>query len=144
MSNADNRYRTDLRELRFVLFEQFKLGEILGQGQFKDWGEEEVLAVLKETARLATEVYGPLNASGDREGCKVIDGQVHEIKTAQHNRATDLIEDFMVAANETMAELMRAARRSCIRRAFLRPGVGRGIHRARQARGGEDHQRAFF
>jgi VacB/RNase II family 3'-5' exoribonuclease len=51
----------------------------------------------------------------------VVDGQVHEIKTAQHNRATDLIEDFMVAANETMAELMRAARRSCIRRIVRSP-----------------------
>jgi VacB/RNase II family 3'-5' exoribonuclease len=51
----------------------------------------------------------------------VVDGQVHEIKTAQHNRATDLIEDFMVAANETMAELMRAGRRSCIRRIVRSP-----------------------
>jgi VacB/RNase II family 3'-5' exoribonuclease len=51
----------------------------------------------------------------------VIDGQVHEIKTAQHNRATNLIEDFMVAANETMAELLHAARRSCIRRVVRSP-----------------------
>jgi exoribonuclease-2 len=51
----------------------------------------------------------------------VIDGQVHEIKTAQHNRATDLIEDFMVAANETMAELLHAAGRSCIRRVVRSP-----------------------
>jgi exoribonuclease II len=51
----------------------------------------------------------------------VIDGQVHEIKAAQHNRATDLIEDFMVAANETMAELLRAAGRSCIRRVVRSP-----------------------
>jgi exoribonuclease-2 len=51
----------------------------------------------------------------------VIDGQVHEIKTAQHNRATDLIEDFMVAANETMAEILHAAGRSCIRRVVRSP-----------------------
>jgi exoribonuclease-2 len=51
----------------------------------------------------------------------VIDGQVHEIRAAQHNRATDLIEDFMVAANETMAELLRAAGRSCIRRVVRSP-----------------------
>ena len=51
----------------------------------------------------------------------VIDGQVHEIKAAQHNRATDLIEDFMVAANETMAELLHAAGRSCIRRVVRSP-----------------------
>jgi VacB/RNase II family 3'-5' exoribonuclease len=51
----------------------------------------------------------------------VIDGQVHEIKTAQHNRATDLIEDFMIAANETLAELLRAAGRSCLRRVVRSP-----------------------
>ena len=51
----------------------------------------------------------------------VIDGVVRAIKTAQHNRATDLIEDFMIGANETMAELLRAAGRSCIRRVVRSP-----------------------
>jgi exoribonuclease-2 len=51
----------------------------------------------------------------------VVDGQVHEIKTVQRNRATDLIEDFMVAANETMAELLHAGGRSCIRRVVRSP-----------------------
>jgi VacB/RNase II family 3'-5' exoribonuclease len=51
----------------------------------------------------------------------VVDGQVHEIKTVQRNRATDLIEDFMVAANETMAELLHAGGRSCIRRIVRSP-----------------------
>jgi exoribonuclease-2 len=51
----------------------------------------------------------------------VVDGQIHEIRAAQRNRATDLIEDFMVAANETMAELLHAAGRSCIRRVVRSP-----------------------
>jgi VacB/RNase II family 3'-5' exoribonuclease len=51
----------------------------------------------------------------------IIDGVVHEIKAAQHNRATDLIEDFMIAANETMAELLHGAGRSCIRRVVRSP-----------------------
>jgi VacB/RNase II family 3'-5' exoribonuclease len=51
----------------------------------------------------------------------VIDGEVKSIGTAQHNRATDLIEDFMIGANETMAELLRAAGRSCIRRVVRSP-----------------------
>ena len=51
----------------------------------------------------------------------VIDGVVRAIKTAQHNRATDLIEDFMIGANETMAELLRAAGRSSIRRVVRSP-----------------------
>jgi VacB/RNase II family 3'-5' exoribonuclease len=51
----------------------------------------------------------------------VVDGQVHEIRTAQHNRATDLIEEFMIAANGTMARTLREAKRSCIRRVVRSP-----------------------
>jgi VacB/RNase II family 3'-5' exoribonuclease len=51
----------------------------------------------------------------------VVDGQVHEIRAVQRNRATDLIEDFMIAANETMAELLHVAGRSCIRRVVRSP-----------------------
>jgi exoribonuclease II len=51
----------------------------------------------------------------------VVDGQVHEIRTAAHNRATDLIEEFMIAANATMARTLREAKRSCIRRVVRSP-----------------------
>ena len=50
-----------------------------------------------------------------------VDGQVHEIKAVERNRATDLIEDLMIVANETMAELLHAAGRSCIRRVVRSP-----------------------
>jgi exoribonuclease II len=51
----------------------------------------------------------------------VVDGHVHEIRTAEHNRATDLIEEFMIAANGTMARTLREAHRSCIRRVVRTP-----------------------
>jgi alkylation response protein AidB-like acyl-CoA dehydrogenase len=76
MSQASNRYRVDLRDLRFVLLEQFQLGALLGRGKFEDWGEEEVLSVLAAAQRYATEVAGPLFAVGDRQGCQLLDGQV--------------------------------------------------------------------
>lgn len=71
-----SRYRVDLRELTFVLFEHFKIGELLGVPPFEDWGEEECLEVLKHAARLSQEVLAPLNARGDREGCRLESGQV--------------------------------------------------------------------
>ncbi len=37
-----NRYKADLREWMFLLFEQFKLGEILNKDPYEAWGEEEV------------------------------------------------------------------------------------------------------
>ncbi|MBX5481981.1 MAG: acyl-CoA dehydrogenase [Myxococcaceae bacterium] len=76
MSAGINRYKTDLRDMQFTLFEQFKLGELLGQAPFEAWGRDETMAVLAETYRFAREVTGPLNASGDREGCRLVDGEV--------------------------------------------------------------------
>ncbi|MDP9040185.1 MAG: RNB domain-containing ribonuclease [Acidobacteriota bacterium] len=51
----------------------------------------------------------------------VVDGQVKAIQEAVHNRATELIEEFMVGANETMAETLQKAGRSCIRRVVRVP-----------------------
>jgi VacB/RNase II family 3'-5' exoribonuclease len=51
----------------------------------------------------------------------IVDGEVRSIATAPKNHATELIEDFMIAANETMAETLETARRSCIRRIVRTP-----------------------
>ncbi len=76
MAQAVNRYKADLREFEFVLFEQLRLQEILGKAPFEAWGLEEVKMVLPEVYRFATEVSGPLNQIGDQEGCKLVDGHV--------------------------------------------------------------------
>jgi VacB/RNase II family 3'-5' exoribonuclease len=51
----------------------------------------------------------------------VVNGHVQAIHEAQENRATDLIEEFMIGANKTMAETLRKAGRSCIRRVVRAP-----------------------
>lgn len=71
-----NRYRADLREYFFLLFEQFKLGDLLGKPPFLAWGGDEVRAALGECYRWVREVTGPLNAIGDAEGCTLRDGRV--------------------------------------------------------------------
>jgi alkylation response protein AidB-like acyl-CoA dehydrogenase len=72
-----NRYRAELREMEFVLFEQFRYADLLGKAPFAAWDEESVRAVLGEMHKLATEVLGPLNPVGDRLGCRLDDGQVY-------------------------------------------------------------------
>ncbi len=72
---AINRYKADLREYFFLLFEQFKLGELLGKGPFEAWGEEEARSSISECYRWVKEVTGPLNAVGD-QGCTLKDGKV--------------------------------------------------------------------
>ena len=71
-----NRYKADLREFQFLLFEQFKLGELLGKAPYDAWGEEEVRSSLAECYRFAREVLGPLNVVGDIQGCKLENGRV--------------------------------------------------------------------
>jgi alkylation response protein AidB-like acyl-CoA dehydrogenase len=71
-----NRYKADLREFTFLLFEQFKLGELLGKAPYEPWGEDEVRSSLAECYRFSREVLGPLNVVGDIEGCKLENGNV--------------------------------------------------------------------
>ncbi len=51
----------------------------------------------------------------------VIDGKVQAIQAVEHNRASDLIADVMIAANETMAATLRSSGRSSIRRIVRSP-----------------------
>jgi VacB/RNase II family 3'-5' exoribonuclease len=86
---------------------------------------------LQEQLRLQDEAAQRLRAHRVSEGALefhrieadplVVDGEIKAIHEAPHNRATELIEDFMVAANETMAELLQRAGRSCIRRVVRSP-----------------------
>jgi exoribonuclease R len=51
----------------------------------------------------------------------VSDGQVEDVKARQRNRATRLIEDFMIAANHVMAQTLAKAGLSSIRRVVETP-----------------------
>ena len=51
----------------------------------------------------------------------VVDGKVQSFGTVFHNRASDLIEELMIASNETMAKTLRSAKRACIRRVVRSP-----------------------
>jgi hypothetical protein len=59
MAAGLNWYKADLRELSFVLLEQFRLGELLGKAPYEAWGEDEARAVLDAAYRFAREVLGP-------------------------------------------------------------------------------------
>src|SRR5688500_10989400 len=76
MSQPVNRYRCDLRDMRFLLFEQFGLGDLLGRAPHAEWSEDDVNAVLDGVYEWVCEVIGPLNAVGDRHGCVLENGRV--------------------------------------------------------------------
>ncbi len=77
MSQApQNRYKADLREFGFLLFEHFKLQDLLGKEPFGAFAEDDVKMILSECYKFACEVTGPINGVGDAEGCRVVDGAV--------------------------------------------------------------------
>jgi len=81
---AINRYKADLRELSFLLFEQFQLDAILGKAPYESWGRDDIAGALVEAYRFVREVLGPLNAIGDAQGCKLVDGpQGKEVRTPE-------------------------------------------------------------
>jgi alkylation response protein AidB-like acyl-CoA dehydrogenase len=76
MSQAINRYKADLRDIKFLLFEQFKLQDLLGKAPFANWGQDEVEAVMAEVYAWTQKYIGPFNSSGDAVGCKLENGGV--------------------------------------------------------------------
>ncbi|HEX2686546.1 MAG TPA: acyl-CoA dehydrogenase [Kofleriaceae bacterium] len=72
-----NQYKSNLRDLSFLLFEQFQLQELLGKAPYANWGKDEVVAVLDEAYAWVQKYLGPYNRSGDDEGCRLENGQVH-------------------------------------------------------------------
>jgi exoribonuclease-2 len=83
-------------------------------------------ADLQGQLKLQDEAAGALRKNRDRLGALTFDriepepvisnGNVTEITARHSNRAAHLIEDFMIAANEVMAQTLRAAGVSNIRR----------------------------
>ncbi|MGB8329337.1 MAG: acyl-CoA dehydrogenase [Polyangiales bacterium] len=76
MAQAINRYRADLRDFRFLFFEQFDLPAVLGKEPYTEWSADECNMVLDEVYRFVCDVTGPLNGTGDAQGCRIEDGRV--------------------------------------------------------------------
>ena len=77
MAQNQNQYLADLREMQFVLFEQFGLGELLQDPLYASSIDEQgARMVLDEAYKFACDVLGPLNSSGDAEGCRLENGAV--------------------------------------------------------------------
>ncbi len=71
-----NYYKANLRDLSFLLFEQFHLEDLLSKEPYANWGKDEVQAVLEESYGWVQKYLGPINAIGDEVGCKLENGQV--------------------------------------------------------------------
>ena len=121
-------YRAEVRNKAQLAYS--KVGPWLegkGPADAKVAASAELQAQLRLQDEAAQAMHARRAADGALEFCKgeadpvVVDGKVRAIHEMEQNRATDLIEEFMIGANKTMAETMRAAGRSCIRRVVRAP-----------------------
>lgn len=65
-------FRVDVDDVEFVFFDLLQADRLLGETE--EYGEldaDTYHATVNEIVRVATEVLHPINASGDREGCKL-------------------------------------------------------------------------
>jgi exoribonuclease-2 len=78
--------------------------------------DEAALALRAQRHRL-----GAIEFDRSEAHAVVEDGRVHDVTASRKNRANDLIEDFMVGANEVMARTLKEKGRSAIRRVVRTP-----------------------
>lgn len=66
------RFQPDLRDIRFVLFEQLRVPERLQAfPRFADLDRDTCEALIDQAAELARDLVAPINAPGDRQGCRL-------------------------------------------------------------------------
>ncbi|WP_439873114.1 acyl-CoA dehydrogenase [Rhizobium leguminosarum] len=69
-------YKAPVEEIAFTLKHVAGMGEAISKGLLGDLGEDLVDAILAEAGRFATEEVAPLAEIGDRQGARLIDGEV--------------------------------------------------------------------
>jgi alkylation response protein AidB-like acyl-CoA dehydrogenase len=71
-----NHFKADLRAIRFTLWDHLNADRLFALERFRHLSRDECDAVIDQAYRFATEVTGPLNASGDRTGARLDGGRV--------------------------------------------------------------------
>ncbi|MDE3081217.1 MAG: acyl-CoA dehydrogenase family protein, partial [Paracoccaceae bacterium] len=69
-------YTAPIKDIQFLLHDVLKVSESDVPG-FADLDRDTTAAILDEAGKLAAEVLAPLNAVGDREGCRLENGVVY-------------------------------------------------------------------
>jgi len=67
----------DLRDTRFILFEQLKIQELCKHPRYADYDKDMIDSILTEGVKFAQTVVSPTNDVGDVEGCRFEGGKVY-------------------------------------------------------------------
>ena len=93
-------YLIDRRDLDFVLYEQFDLENVITRERYKDFGRTELNGIVDAAETMAREVLAPTFAIADREGCRLVDGQVYVPKIYE-DAFKQLAEGGWIALNRS-------------------------------------------
>ena len=69
-------YQAPIRDYQFILSELLNIYQHQDMKGFDEFDADLVDAILQGVADFATDIMLPINASGDNEGCKLVDGKV--------------------------------------------------------------------
>jgi len=67
----------DERDQQFVLYEMFEVEKLCGYPKFTDFSKETFNMILTEAQKIAEEEILPTLAQSDKDGCRLVDGQVY-------------------------------------------------------------------
>ncbi|HIF63931.1 MAG TPA: acyl-CoA dehydrogenase [Deltaproteobacteria bacterium] len=77
MSDANiNFFKADMRSMEFTLYEHLGVQELFEHEFFEHLSREDCDQVMQQTLRFSNDMLGPINSSGDRQGCTLKDGVV--------------------------------------------------------------------
>lgn len=71
-----NEYSVDRRELQFVILESLNVGKLCEFPDFAEFDEEIFKMIINEASTFSEQVLAPINESGDRQGCRIVNGSV--------------------------------------------------------------------
>ncbi|MBC7794479.1 MAG: acyl-CoA dehydrogenase family protein, partial [Clostridia bacterium] len=94
------KYLVDRRDLDFVLFEQLNLAQVTTRERYKDFGADDLTAVLDAGETFAKEVLAPTHAVADKEGCTVVNGEV-QVPKIFHEAFKAMAEGGWIALNRS-------------------------------------------
>lgn len=69
-------YKSDLRDVKFNLFEWLALGKVLAGDRYKDFEKGDLETIVEEALSVAEGELAPINEEGDRVGAQFADGKV--------------------------------------------------------------------
>ena len=90
-------YHPDMRDIRFVLFEQLKAQNLVQLDAFKEHDEQMYDMILTEAERFATEDLAPIRLQTDEEGVSFEDGVV-KVPQAFHKAYHQMVDNGWLVA----------------------------------------------